>query len=242
MTPGKRRARLDGTMLAAVMLVGTASAGYAQTSRPDLSGYWELRVDSANVPPAALTPAMAAEDPHVQFQHDRNAVRWCHFFGVPYVMNASPLDIVQDTNGKEMLIVTGLRNPSRHIYMDGRGHVSAETFDPVSGGNSIGHWDGETLVVDTIGFSDEGITRIPGGGRRTADSHLVERFQLLDQGKRLSVVFTWEDAKVFQRPHTYEFRYYRAPRGTELREYDCNASDESRANYLLGAPGGAPKN
>lgn len=237
--------RADFRIFGAVLLAWTGLAApqlQAQTPTPNLSGYWELRFDSANVPPAHLTPAIAAEDPNVQFQHDMKAVRWCHFFGVPYVMSVSPIDIVQDLNGKEVAILTSVRNPARHIYLDGRGHVSPETFDPVSGGNSVGHWEGETLIVDTIGFSDEGITRIPGGGRRTPNSHLVERFRLLDAGNRLSVVFTWEDLKIFQKPHVYEFRYYRAPKGTELREYDCNASDTTRANYLLGPPGGTAKN
>jgi len=93
------------------------------------------------------------------------------------------------------------------------------------------------LAVDTVGFSSEGITGIPGGGRRTPDSHLIERYRLLAGGKRLSVTFTWEDAKVFTKPHTYEFRYYRAPKATEAREFDCNASDEERAKYLTGTPG-----
>jgi hypothetical protein len=184
---------------------------------------------------------MAAEDPGVQFKHDQEAIRWCHFPGVPYVMGVSSIDIIQDLSGKEVLITTPVRNPSRHIYTDGRTHVNADVFDPVSGGNSIGHWDGETLVADTVGFSSEGITRIPGGGRRTPDSHLIERFRLVDNGNRLSVVSTWDDSKVFQKPHTYEMRYYRAPKGTEPREYDCNAADEARAKYLIGAPGGASK-
>jgi hypothetical protein len=228
-------------IMAAAFCPLAGQPAWAQSSAgvPNLSGFWELRFDSANVPPAPLTPAMAAEDPKVQFKHDMNAIRWCHFLGVPYVMGVSPIDIVQNNNGKEVLISTPVRNPARHIYTDGRKHVSAETFDPVSGGNSIGHWEGDTLVADTVGFSDEGVTRIPGGGRRTPDSHLVERFHVLDGGNRLSVTFTWEDAKVFQKPHTYEFRYYRAPKGTEPREYDCNASDEARAKYLLGRPGGA---
>jgi hypothetical protein len=229
--------------VAAVFCPLIASSALAQgaANTPNLSGFWELRFDSANVPPASLTAAVASEDPKLQNEHDMNAIRWCHFFGVPYVMGVSPIDIIQNLNGREVLITSPVRNPSRHIYTDGRPHVSAETFDPVSGGNSVGHWEGDTFVVDTVGFSDEGVTRIPGGGRRTANSHLVERFRLLDGGNRLSVVSTWEDAKVFQKPHTYEFRYYRAPKGTEPREYDCNASDEGRAKFLLGAPGGASK-
>ena len=228
-------------MLCSVVIPNAAAQNPAKTPNTSLSGFWELRFDSANVPPAPLTAAIAAEDPTVQFKHDQDAIRWCHFLGVPYVMGVSPIDIVQNINGKEILITTSVRNPSRHIYTDGRQHVNPDLFDPVSGGNSIGHWDGDTLVVDTTGFSSEGVTRIPGGGRRTPDSHLVERFRLVEGGNRLSVVSTWEDTKVFQRPHTYEMRYYRAPKGTEPREFDCNASDDARAKYLLGPPGAASK-
>jgi len=204
---------------------------------PNLSGFWELRFDSRNVPPAPLTAAMAAEDRGVQFKLDTTATRWCHFFGVPYVMEGSTIDILQNVNGREIAITSALRNPARHIYTDGRGHVNPDTFDPVSNGHSVGHWEGDILAVDTVGFSSEGITGIPGGGRRTPDSHLIERYRLLAGGKRLSVTFTWEDAKVFTKPHTYEFRYYRAPKATEAREFDCNASDEERAKYLTGTPG-----
>jgi len=224
-----------------LLLAVGGPAVFGQGARPDLSGFWELHFDSANVPPAALTTAMKSEDPSVQYKHDMTAIRWCHFFGLPYVMSASPIDIIQSVNGKEILVTTPVRNPARHIYTDGRPHVSKDTFDPVSGGHSIGGWESDTLVVDTVGFSDEGVTRIPGGGRRTPDSHLVERFRLLDNGNRLSVVFTWDDAKVFQRPHTYEFRYYRAPKGTEARNQDCNASDEARGKFLLEPPGAASR-
>ena len=119
--------------------------------------------------------------------------------------------------------------------------MNPDVFDPLANGHSIGHWEGSTLVVDTVGFSTEGVTGIPGGGRRTPDSHLVERYRLLDGGNRLSVVFTWEDPKVFQKPHTYEYRYYKAPKGTEAREYDCNASDAARAKFLLDPPGATLK-
>lgn len=210
----------------------------AQSAPANLSGYWELRFDSRNVPPASLTPAAAAANRAAQAKHDADAIRWCHFFGVPYMMSQAPLGIAQNLNGKEIAITSPVRSPARHIYTDGRAHVNPETFDPTSSGNSIGHWEGDTLVVDTIGFSDEGILGIPGGGRRGPTSHLVERFRLLDSGQRLSVVSTWEDPNTFAKPHTYEFRYYKAPPGTEAREFDCNASNEERTKFLTGAPGG----
>jgi hypothetical protein len=211
----------------------TASASHPF---PNLSGYWELHFDSKNVPPAPLRPEVAAEDKSVQYKKDMAEIRWCHFMGVPYSMDTSPIDILQNRNGKEIVITFSVRTPSRHIYTDGRSHVNPDIFDPVSNGHSIGHWEGDTLVVDTVGFSSEGLTAIPGGGRRTPDSHLLERFRLLDSN-RLSVISTWEDAKMFTQLHTYEFRYYRSPKGTEAREFDCSANDEERAKFLLARPG-----
>jgi len=239
----------SGTLLAAGLLLLASVSATAQTAAhrgtsgkatPNLSGFWELHFDSMNVPPARLQPAISSENPEVQFKHDIYEIRWCHFFGVPYMMLQSPIDLLQSTNGKEVVISTQLRNPSRHIYTDGRGHVNPETFDPVSSGHSIGHWEGETLVVDTVGFSEEGVTRIPGGGRRTKVSHLVERFRLVNPDQ-LSIVSTWDDPSVFAKTHTYEARYFRAPKFTELREFDCNAADETRAKYLMEPPGSQPK-
>src|SRR5665213_3374382 len=190
----------------------------AQSKSPDLSGYWELKFDSRNVPPASLIAPPTPAEHAALVKHDADSIRWCHFFGVPYMMAWSPVEIVQNTNGKEIAITSPVRTPARHIYTDGRPHVNPDTFDPTSTGNSIGHWEGDTLVVDTIGFSDEGILAIPGGGSRTATSHLMERYRLLNRGQRLSVVFTSEDTKIYAKPHTYEFRYCRAPPGTEARE------------------------
>jgi hypothetical protein len=246
------RMRVRQALLSAVVLVTTfglsSQLALGQTSvrptretgshaAPNLSGYWELHFDSKNVPPASLRPEITVEDKTIQYKRDMAEIRWCHFMGVPYSMEGSPIDILQNLNGKEIVITSSLRTPARHIYTDGRNHVNPDIFDPVSNGHSIGHWEGDTLVVDTIGFSNEGLTAIPGGGRRTPDSHLVEQFRLLEDGNQLSLISTWEDAKIFTKPHTYEFRYYRSPKGTEPREFDCNANDEGRAKFLLGIPG-----
>ena len=222
-----------------VVAQNSGATGHAAGVSANLSGYWELHFDSRNVPPASLRPEVAAEDPAIQHKKDMTELRWCHFMGVPYSMEATPIDILQNRNGKEIIITSSLRTPARHIYTDGRSHVNPDIFDPVSNGHSIGHWEGDTLIVDTVGFSDEGLTRIPGGGRRTTTSHLVERYRLLDGGKRLSVTFTWEDPKIFAQPHTYEFRYYRSPKGMEAREFDCNANDDQRARFLLEPSGAA---
>jgi hypothetical protein len=78
------------------------------------------------------------------------------------------------------------------------------------------------------------VTSIPGGGFRTSSSHLVERYRLLNDNL-LSVTFRWEDPNVFRAPHTYEFRYLRAPRLYEAQPpLACNPFDEARAAFLTG--------
>src|SRR4051812_41981989 len=99
--PGaKRIARLKRVIFAGASIwVIAGSPAVAQTpaspkSSANLSGFWELHFDSRNIPPASLVSGIASENPRIQFDHDMNEVRWCHFFGLPYVMEQSPLDIL----------------------------------------------------------------------------------------------------------------------------------------------------
>jgi len=210
-------------------------ASGATSSKPDLSGFWQLRFDSKNIPKATLTPAAADVKPESQYQHDMYAIRWCNHVGMPAMMETeAPIDIRQGS--VEIAIASEAVGAARHIYIDGRGHPDMATYDDQSNGHSIGHWEGDTLVVDTVGFSDRGITAIPGGGYRTETSHLTERYRLLEAGSILSATFTWEDANVFAKPQTYEFWYYRAPEGTYAREYFCDASNQDRAKFLSELP------
>lgn len=212
---------------------------YAQSkelaSRPDLSGFWQLRFDSENVPPASLTPDALEKESRKQYEHDLYAIRWCNHVGMPALMQTpAPIDIRQGS--VEIAIASEAVAAVRHIYIDGRRHPDMATYDNQSSGHSVGRWEDGALVVDTVGFSDRGVTSIPGGGFRTENSHLTERYTLLNNGTELAITFTWEDSKVFAKPHTYEFHYYRAPAGTYAREYFCDASNAARAKFLSAPP------
>jgi hypothetical protein len=130
------------------------------------------------------------------------------------------------------------KSPSstRYIYTDGRKHPEADELEGTTNGHSIGRWDGDALLVDTVGFNDRGITAIPGGGYRTTRSHLVERYRLSSDGQQLVVTFTWTDSAVFRRPHTYAFRYYKAASISEPRVTNCIPNDAERARFLSEAP------
>ena len=204
----------------------------SDANHPDLSGYWVLRYDSMDVPLATLTPQAAAANKNKQTEHDQLAIRWCDQLGTPAMMaDREPLDIEQSPT--EIAIVAHPPSSVRYIYTDGRGHPNKDEFDPTTNGNSVGHWEGRSLVVDTVYFNDRGVTMLPGGGVRTANSPLVERYTLSDDGKHLFFRFTWSDPKVFAKPHTYAYMYHRTDRVGEPRIENCNANDTQRANFLV---------
>lgn len=219
------------TVAVGLLLLGAVAACAQQ--HPDLSGYWELRYDSRNIPQASLTPEAMAGVP-AQVRHDIEAVRWCNPIGMPAIMaDRSAIDLRQSPS--VIGIVAKPQSSARYIYLDGRSHPEKDELDPTTNGYSIGRWEGDVLVVDTIGFNDRGITRLPGGGVRTQNSRLTERYRLLNSGQMLDVTFTWEDSKVFTKPHTYAYRYYRIPEISEPRIFACNANDADRAKFLTEA-------
>jgi len=84
----------------------------------------------------------------------------------------------------------------RRIYMDGRGHPANLT--PTWMGHSIGHYDGDTLVVDTVGIKDKVWVDIL-GHPHTAAMHLMERIRRL-QPKRLEIEATIDDPQTYKKP------------------------------------------
>ena len=219
---------------AGLLWCGMAMA-QANAEHPDFSGFWELRYDSFNVPRAQLTPQAASADMAKQQENDMLAIRWCDQLGTPALMaERQPLDIRQSP--KEVAILAHPNSSVRYIYTDGRKHPDKDDYDPTTNGHSIGHWEGNTLVADTIYFNDRGVTRLPGGGIRTADSHLTENFKLLNNGQNLLVTFTWEDPKVFAKPHTYAYMYYKVAEPGMPRIYTCTSGDKTRANFLMTEP------
>jgi hypothetical protein len=197
-----------------------------------LSGNWELSFDGRKVPPSKLLASVTPAKIEQHAKLDAHAIRWCNLMGMPFVMDSGrPIDIREGPT-VVMIVAENVPNP-RYLYLN-RQHISPDIWDPNTGGDSIAHWDGDTLVVDTVGFHPtHGVTAIPGGGYRTDKSHLVERFRLLENGSVLSVTSTWTDPTMFAEPHTYEFRYSRLPDTYEARAgLGCDPYDQARADFL----------
>jgi hypothetical protein len=226
---------MTALLVASVAFAAVKQAAKAMgTSKPDLSGYWELAIDSRQVPPARLAPTVTPADIAAHAQGDEHAIRWCNLLGLPWQMDSGrPLNIRQGEH--EVLIVSEVQELTpRHLYLDRGKHVGSDDFDASTVGDSIAHWEEDTLVVDTVGFSGtRGITQIPGGGYRTEHSHLVERFRLAEQGAVLYVISTWTDDSVYAAPHTYQYRYYRVPETYEPpAAADCNPFNDDRTRFL----------
>lgn len=230
------RASLRAAGVATVLSLGlqaNAAAPAAPFDPRNISGFWELPYDGRNIPAANLqptiTPAVIAE----QAAKDANSRRWCYFIGMPMAMDSPrPIDIRQSAH--EVLVNFETRATPRHIYLDRKENMVLDDYDLTSTGDSVGHWEGNTFVVTTVGIDgNKGLTLLPGGGFRTTDSKLTERYRLTNNGNALVVTFTWEDPKVFKTPHTYAYRYTRAPKFYEVSSFlDCDPLDKERAEFF----------
>src|SRR5579859_3416101 len=174
-----RNLRLKSAMLAALPLiwsgVAVAQSARPQSPVPDFSGFWERKDEVGSgsfggtlerIPKAALKPEIVAANREAAARQARGEVvslgsKWCLTNQYPFFMQHSAAwDIVQTNN--EIVQVPEVHTFPRHIYLDGRPHPDPAHIEPSVNGHAIGHWEGDTLVVDSIGFI--GGTGTPGGG------------------------------------------------------------------------------
>ena len=112
---------------------------------------------------------------------------------------------------------------TRTIWTDGRAHK--EDPDPTFMGDSIGRWEGDTLVVDTIGISDE--LDLDTGMPHSAQFHLTERIYLSpDDPDVLINQMRMEDPQALEEPFEVTVRYRRDRNGT-LIEFQCAENDRN---------------
>jgi hypothetical protein len=118
----------------------------------------------------------------------------------------------------------------RIIPIDGRPHLGASIH--LYMGDSRGHWEGNTLVVDVTNFNDK--TWLDMSGTVHSDElHVVERFTIVDPNT-INYQATIEDPKVFTRPWTLAIVRKRAEQGYELFEYACQEGNHALESMLGG--------
>lgn len=187
--------------------------------KPDLSGVWfpghELEPE---VPPFQPWAEAAARE-FANHPGDDPRAR-CLPTGVSRMHALDLVKFVQ-TPGLLLALIEGASPAVRQIFLDGRRHPA--NLQPTWMGHSIGRWEKDTLVVDTIGFNDK--AWLEGNRPQTEQLHVIERYRRIDRGQ-MSVELTIDDPGAYTRPWTIR-RLLQLADGEEIQEYLCNENHKT---------------
>lgn len=149
----------------------------------------------------------------------------CFQPGVPRAAyRRSPFQMFQ--NGRAVYIVYQDAHTYRIIYLDGSPHNEGLGY---AMGDSRGHWQGKTLVVDVTSFSDS--TWLDAAGNYHSDElHVVERYTRTNPDT-LTYEATIEDPKVFRRPWRIRIPL-RLQKGIQIMEDECEEGENGRRHHL----------
>src|SRR5579871_783764 len=150
----------------------------------------------------------------------------CLPFGLMRSINVGgyPIQIMQDDQYIALLFE---QNTWFHVIYMNRDHP--KPLDATWFGNSVGHFDGDTLIVDTTGFN--GKTRLDTIGHPHSDQlHLIERFTLTDPN-HIAYEMTIDDPKTYTKPWKNTRIFTRMKPGQELIEYSC---EENNRDFTQG--------
>jgi hypothetical protein len=128
-----------------------------------------------------------------------------------------------------LVIVYEANHGLRQIFMDGRKLPNKGDVEPWYYGYSVGHWEGDTLVVETTGFNDGQWLDVR-GSPMTDGAKVTERFRRPNYGS-LEIAITVDDPKAYTKPFTVKVNHRIMP-DTELIEFVCEDRD---ATHYVGA-------
>ena len=145
----------------------------------------------------------------------------CFPHGMPRLMESPyPIEIVQ-TPGR-VTFLHEVAHEVRRIYLDQKHPANLkDTFL----GHSVGHWEGDTLVVDTVGINDKSFIDDEGEAHSNKE-HLVERYRKIDGGRQIELVMTVEDPVTLEHPYSYT-RYYEWRPDVRPSEYICEENNRN---------------
>jgi hypothetical protein len=228
--------------IASIVGIGYAATAmknplYGDPKHPNLSGMWNPEFayfgppigkaagagfPRGGFPPRPpgpqLTPAYAAKyaewrKKFAAGKQQPDTVTRCLAFGIAR-FGTMPVEIIQTPGQVTMNL--GVLHDIRRIYLDGIGHTTGA--DPSFNGDSVGHWEGDTLVVETNNVRAGTLDRdgIPYSDKLTA----VERIRRTGPAK-LEIEMTLTDPEAFLVPYTIRRAYVPMPPGSRFEEYLC---------------------
>ena len=211
--------RRSDLKLLSLAVLGLALPACAM-AEPDITGMWALDQPVGQTRQAApkLTPAAMAEQQATQKIADKNnrligeAHTKCWPAGMPGLMQPPfGIEFLQ-TKGR-ITILSEVSNLPRTIYLD----QAKQPENILAGwnGHSIGHWDGDALLVDTIGFNGR-------NNRVSEKMHITEKLYLEPDGHLVDEM-TLNDPETYVEPYHVRYRYKKieSGEGAEVMEYVC---------------------
>jgi hypothetical protein len=221
----------------------SAPAPRLPDGHPDFSGYWkgikEKNKPTGNIgrdEPDFKLPFTPEGEKAQQYNRTKTVdpEALCILGGAPrHDASGLPFEILHTPKRLAFLY---FYTTYRLIPLDGRAHESDP--DPKYFGDAIGKWDGDALVIDSIGFKDskDGKFWIDENGDPQSDqTHLVERWTRPDRD-HIHVRATISDPKYYTRPLTFDRTWVLGPAGQGLAEYAC-AENNVDAPHLGPGPG-----
>ena len=195
--------------------------------KPDLSGVWyaQRTIDAGKPEPLPWAQALLKERA-ANNGKDAPGAR-CLPRGITNAGALFPFKLVQTPTLLVMLFEDDI--PShRQVFLDGRGHPKDP--NPLWMGHSIGHWEGDTLIIDTVGFDDRSWLDTA-GHPHTEMMHVIERFRRPDLG-HLEIEFTIDDPGAYANPWKIK-RVSELDANDDIGEYVCT-ENEKDVEHMVG--------
>jgi hypothetical protein len=167
------------------------------------------------------------DDPHARCQ----PAGGMRFLTVP-----NGMEFIDQPELNRIFLIGGENRDWRRIAMEpGRKHPSEDELIPSYFGDSIGHWEGDTLVVDTVGYNEK-FWFIRGGLPHTRFMHLIERFTRINFDT-LRYEVTIDDKGAYTRPWSggwdipWQYTNYDGTPGGEIHEYFCIDNERDAVEF-----------
>jgi len=192
----------------------------------NFEGVWLIQGDHSVIKtikgklPPMNRAAAAAYAAHVKARKagkpDFDTIQTCKPHGFPRILFAAyPIEVLQEP--KQVTFIHEVHHMPRMVYLD-RTLPQLEDMDPNWMGLSAGHWEGDTLVVETQGFND--LTTLDTAGLpHSSEMRVSERIRKLD-ADTLEDLITIDDSKTYTQTWSTRVTYKRQP-GRRLKEYVC---------------------
>lgn len=194
-----------------------------QRFRPPLTPWGQARLDAAS--PLVGPKAVAGEE--------NSPTLHCDPDGPPKILNhPNPFEIVQIPG--RMFMFFEEQHIWRTIWADGRS--LPKDPDPSYLGSAVGKWEGDTFVVETIGFNDK-VWADPYGDPRSEQTHLTERYRRLNHDT-LELQVTIDDPKSYTKPWVSPPKLHKLESTWEIAEWFCAADEDKVYDDVVRKPAG----